>query len=407
MKRFGFEEFARLLERGGEGHEHCWHYTRWGGFKGIVTPHEVLDAHGRSVGKRRLLLLSRAGASNDKTEQGWGQGVYSASFSYSPYEDVAMWLHYGRRSADAVRVRFDGAALRGGVEEARRDGEFCAAWSAGEGEFEFRRMKVGDVREAKFVDVGYVIPERLRKLNRLAGGNVEYGREFYEVERDGGLGWSEEVYGGNVERLGAAFAPYFKKRGWCYERETRLVVWLAEGAALPQRIAAGVGEQFGGGWTPEECLTSGPWFKAGEGSATGKVAVGDFGAVGLEDAQGSDYAAEIGLFDDGKAAGGSDDVGADGKQGEAWKELEAIADGLRKGAKTINYHAKAGDFAPNAAKIAECEAAMRRLEAFMAEVGKANGSDGSWERRAEELRRRAGEIEASRESGWRMEVGRV
>ena len=63
---------------------------------------------------------------------------------------------------------------------------------------------------------------------------MEYSRDFYRVFENGSMDWADSVYGGSC-RLD--LSPYFKKRGWCYERETRLVVTLREGVDVPTRPA--------------------------------------------------------------------------------------------------------------------------------------------------------------------------
>ena len=106
----------------------------------------------------------------------------------------------------------------------------------------------------------------------------------------GGEGRVDSVYGGSC-RLD--LSPYFKKRGWCYERETRLVVTLREGVDLPMRLAVRFCGPFDElerqmkGSRRERNLLSGPWFDD-RSSSPMKVK-----GVGIREIGKSDYANEI------------------------------------------------------------------------------------------------------------------
>ena len=279
---YELRDFTKILLRNGKEHTSYYHYTNWVAFGKMME--EVKGGPARGL---RMLLLSQASNTNDGIERCWGRNVYLACFSYSRYEDVAMWMNYGKRSPDAVRIRFDGDEVREWLERHRRgEGLFRAIPHVGG--FRYERLDPSDVESVRLVDVAYVIPSRMTQ-GRLRG-NVEYSRDFYRVFENGSMDWAGSVYGGSC-RLD--LSPYFKKRGWCYERETRLVVTLRDGVDLPKRLAVRFCGPFdelerqmrGNGRVRN--LLSGPWFDDGS-SSSAKVK-----GVGIREIGKSDYANEI------------------------------------------------------------------------------------------------------------------
>ena len=277
-------DFTSILETGGCTHTSYYHYTNWGAFGKMME--EVKSGPARGL---RMLLLSQAYNTNDRIERCWGQNVYLACFSYSRYEDVAMWMNYGKRSPDAVRIRFDGDAVRAWLGCHRDGNGLFKAIPNGDG-FSYERLNPNDVGSVKLVDVAYVIPSRMTR-GRFRG-NVEYSRDFYRVVKDGTMDWSDSIYNGSCN---AELSPYFKKRGWCYEREMRLIVTLKDGVDLPKRLAVSFCGPFDelerqmrmGGEGLQRSVLAGPWFderKSPHASVCG---------VALRDVGKSDYAKEI------------------------------------------------------------------------------------------------------------------
>jgi len=180
--------------------------------------------------------------------------AHLACFSLSRYEDVAMWLNYGKGSGDAVRVKFTRESMdawradsRSGkvvTYSARRDGD----------RFRYEEDMSGLVASVKLYGVAYVIPSHHWVTARdgagtIQDGNLEIGRKFHKVEKDGRFDWVDKIY--RAEDLSnTGIPPVFKKRGWAYEREIRLVVELkalAPGKSYPDCI----GLAFDG---PLDCL---------------------------------------------------------------------------------------------------------------------------------------------------------
>ena len=282
VPEYELQDFTKILLRNGKEHTSYYHYTNWDAFGKMME--EVKSGPARGL---RMLLLSQAYNTNDRIERCWGRNVYLACFSYSRYEDVAMWMNYGKRSPDAVRIRFDGRKVRAWLERHRWGEGLFRAIPHNDG-FGYERLNPNDVESVKLVDVAYVIPSCMTQ-GRLRG-NVEYSRDFYRVFENGSMDWADSVYGGSC-RLD--LSPYFKKRGWCYERETRLVVTLREGVDLPERLAVRFCGPFdelerqmkGNG--RERNLLSGPWFDDRLSSFV-KVK-----GVGIREIGKSDYANEI------------------------------------------------------------------------------------------------------------------
>ena len=220
-------------------HSSLYHYTQWENFVKMMKPVD----NGSCKGKR-VMLLSSAARMNDGIEQKWGERVFFTCFSYSKYEDVAMWMNYGRKSPDAIRVRFDAEEVvnwyckhrdkKIGIHRVKK---------VSDDSFDYSALNPDEIESIQLSDVAYVIDEKL--MNEKHRGNIEYGRDFLRVEGDGiGFRWTNDVFAGNPRNTISNLPPFFKKRGWGYERETRLVVTLKEGVRVPNRLAIEFDEVF-------------------------------------------------------------------------------------------------------------------------------------------------------------------
>ena len=297
--------FVQILESSGRDHSDGYYqYTQWSSLikmmRGLRLPS---GEHGR------FLFLTSVKATNDGVESFWSARDYIASFSYSKYEDVSMWLNYGRRSKDAaaaVRIHFDRDAMKRWAAEFVCPGRPLQAGSVfglvngpRGGRFRLEDLS-GQVESVRMADVGYVIHSRY--MTGHHGGNIEYRRKFYRVTSSNRMEWSDRIY----DRCpGTDLLPVFKKRGWAYEREVRLVVRLKESAQLDRyrRVAIRFDQPFAK--LEEELLSprndrgpvwrfpllSGPWFDADKKLA--RLHLGPGQSIALADAYRSDYAAEI------------------------------------------------------------------------------------------------------------------
>ncbi len=332
-KKGGIEtlsEFLGYLKSKGVDHIAYYHYTQWSCFGKMLTPVAEGPARGR-----RMLILTNTSQTNDGLEEKWHKRYYMACFSLSRYEDVAMWLNYGKKSPNAVRVKF----TRDAIEAWRsRRHLLCRAEKNDDG-YSFTEDVSRYLRSADFYGVAYVIPsahwvdesDGIRGTKYTDGrpepdesryivqdGNVENGRDFHKVAWNGRLDWVDKIY--NREDLSQVdIPPVFKKRGWAYEREIRLVVELAGDAPeFPQRLGISFDEPLAelerhmrmtqkereetamdSKWTPcikiwdrrFPMLQSGPWFD--EARASDKAICG----FKLKDAHKSEYENEIRMFD--------------------------------------------------------------------------------------------------------------
>lgn len=406
-------------------HGSLYHYTQWGNLVKMMTP--VSDDS--ECNGHRVMLLSRATAMNDRTEKGWGKNVYFTCFSYSKYEDVAMWMNYGRRSPDAVRVRFDGRTV-GGWYSSHAETKDCvfSAKEKKDGGFSFRKIQPEDIESIEYADVAYVIHHKL--MNHKHCGNVEYGRDFFIVRdgEDDGLAWSDDVYEGSPRRSLPDLPAYFKKRGWGYERETRLVVTLKPGVPTPKRIAIVFDDVFDrldvvatenlrwgkqdyesinyelGEDSAGNALMKGPWYDSAY-STDEPVNGLNFSKVRLN----SDYGREIDIISSYHKSPKQQLVEA-----EAYLKTQRSHDGrhiteddrsflrplsvdLKYAARTINQHIDRGDFTPNKYKLARLELLDIKRLASLAR---------NWSPAAD-LLDRFREIVKSSESNWKSRVNHV
>jgi len=312
-----YEQLLRYLEKEAANHIAYYHYTRWGCLQKMMTA-----APCGTGGEHRFLLLTRAAKTNDGIEEKWPQNYYMACFSLSRYEDVAMWLNYGKRNADAVRIKITRDAMDDWLA-IRRHEAFMA--TASHGAFVFDTEISDRVKSVKLYGLAYVIPSHHWVTEKdeifaapssseyvVQDSNIEVGRKFFKVAKGGDYKWVDAIYKGeDLSCLG--MPPVFKKRGWAYEREIRLVVEMEPSFDAGDRIAIAFDGPLNelerhmnmdvetrkntplcGKMTPSQkiwdprfpMVQSGPWF---DGSA-GSDAIGGFK---LSDAFESEYRNEI------------------------------------------------------------------------------------------------------------------
>lgn len=233
-------EFVEMMVRYGADHSDGYYqYTQWESLRKMMAGAVLADGQ-----RHRVILLSNMKETNDAVESFWSPRDYVACFSYSKYEDVAMWLNYGRKrgySSQAVRIHFDRKAVQDWIASHRKSYEKGLPHHGVYGvTFGNNREIVSsvdisaDVERVCLADVGYIIHEKYLTAHHC--GNVEYRRKFFRVENEGTIGWANAVYDCHQE---SELLPIFKKRGWAYEREVRLIVRLKKGvkAKAFQKIA--------------------------------------------------------------------------------------------------------------------------------------------------------------------------
>ena len=239
------DEFCWLLEMNGGLHNHGYfHYTTWGRLQKMLTEVDV----GEST-KKRLFLMSASSSLNDTREK--RSGFYVASFSFGEEEEVSMWTNYGVPKREAIRIKFP---MRAMTRLTREDAvNRIRIYVPEEGkEDKFRAL---EVKPAKiyFADVAY-----------YAGNEPLQGTSRDAVHYKGKkCSFSEEKWRDHIQRTNDSLL--FKKRGWAYEREVRLIVRFKETAKMRryQKIAlpfdsvydAMLNEQNANG----SSVMSGPW----------------------------------------------------------------------------------------------------------------------------------------------------
>ena len=205
-------EFCELLRFNGLSHSHGYfHDTTWGRLQKMLT--EVDVGEGKL---KRLFLMSASSSLNDTNEK--RDGFYVASFSFGSEEEVSMWTNYGVPKREAIRIKFPMKAMTRWTRENTIDritiyvpvkGEYC----------QFRAL---DVKPTKiyFADVAY-----------YAGNEPLHGTSRDAVHYSGKkCSFQEEKWREHIQRTNDSLL--FKKRGWAYEREVRLIVQFDDAARM-------------------------------------------------------------------------------------------------------------------------------------------------------------------------------
>ena len=240
IPELSYDELVEFLATKGVDHIAYYHYTRWESFRKIMTRVESGPAEGH-----RLFFLTSARNTNDGLEEKWDETFFMACFSQSRYEDVAMWLNYGRRKPDAVRFKITRDAFEKWEKNSGGHRVFLVKESNSRSLPEFEDIS-NRLEFIRLYAVAYVIPSQhwVTAKDGIGGivqdGNIEFGRGFYKVSKGSeGPKWVDRVYEGT--NLGNVL-PVFKKRGWAYEREIRLVAKLRRPIPGCSRIAVAFDE---------------------------------------------------------------------------------------------------------------------------------------------------------------------
>lgn len=242
-------EFCELLRFNGLSHSHGYfHYTTWGRLQKMLT--EVDVGEGKP---KRLFLMSASSSLNDTEEK--RDGFYVASFSYGGEEEVAMWTNYGVPKSEAIRIRFPMKAITKWMRENTRD--IIAIYVKEKDGQQFHALNVKPV-DVYFADVAYY--GRNDSTPDTTPDTVRYRGQKYRLEEDK---WRDSIRKTNYSLL-------FKKRGWSYESEVRLIVQFCEIAKMRRykRIAVAfdsVYDEMLDAQRQKGCsLMYGPWCKKSE-----------------------------------------------------------------------------------------------------------------------------------------------
>ena len=205
------KEFCWLLRQNGLSHSQGYfHYTTWGRLKKMLATVDVGEKE-----KKRLFFLSASLSMNDTQEA--KPGVYLASFSFGKEEEVAMWTNYGVPKREAVRIRFPLAAMTRWANENTSDKITIYVRENENGPFHALDVKPAEIY---FADVAYY--GRNDPSEKTKRDAVRYKGENFSLKE---TKWREHVRKTDDSLL-------FKKRGWAYEREVRLIVRFDDAAKV-------------------------------------------------------------------------------------------------------------------------------------------------------------------------------
>ena len=275
------EELTKKLKDKGINHHEYFHYTRRNALEKILNEVE-LDGEG----KHRMLWLTPAAKTNDGLERKFGDNVYIACFTYTPYEDVGMWCLYSDRDKDAVRFGFDGdvftqwrrSEIKGksghhkinvyGVKDEKSDSP------------EYEKISIEEVEDCVISDVAYVLSEEQMKMHP-GNANIYWRNEYHVVNKDN----QTPLLAKNLENAKNDSLPFcFKKRGWANERETRIIITLKEKTAANwSRIAIRFDAPLAQvSCNMMKCVTASPWSESEPRNAAKSMFAGELDGLRKE-----------------------------------------------------------------------------------------------------------------------------
>ena len=237
LPRISVEDLCKELETRGKRHNHgYYHYTLWKYFalmaKGVKTPD--------SDKERKFIRLSLSKLMNDKYDRRMKDGTYLMSFSIGDEENVATWIIYGRdvegggcknekdlcalKMDQAIRLKFRMKTLNKWVNEFNK-GMYKVYVPDKDNKDRLMPVQQDLKIRARLLDVAYVGSNCSSLSNRACAPCVKLGKQEYKI-----LDWPSDRY------VDVEYAPFFKFKGWEYERETRLVVEVDGKKLFPDYI---------------------------------------------------------------------------------------------------------------------------------------------------------------------------
>ena len=205
------DELIKMLTDNEHGYSY-FHLTTWSSLCKMMERVTVPD----DGTKHRMLHLGAAVNMNDEYDQKCGKGVFFASFSFGPAENISMWTNYGIPNKEAVRVRFYGPIF---IQWYKTYGPGIKVYGVNpDGSLEPLSVK----SKLKMVDVAYLSHNiRQGKIVDPNMGIFIHNRNKFRLPP-----------GTDIERFMKEKGQYmFKEAGWNYESETRLVLEFDEDLA--------------------------------------------------------------------------------------------------------------------------------------------------------------------------------
>lgn len=189
-----------------------YHLTVWSSLCKMLERVAVPD----DTVAHRMFHLGAAVNMNDESDKRCGKGVYFASFSFGPPENISMWTNYGIPNQEAVRIRIP----KYGMEK----------WS---NDFYAGRIKVYGVDSDGSLKP--LTTKATLELVDVAYWSKKQVGENCDDENEGLFYYDYDKYRLDpcidVEQFKASKPYCFKEFGWNYERETRLVLKFDEDLA--------------------------------------------------------------------------------------------------------------------------------------------------------------------------------
>lgn len=193
----GVEDIVAFLQQRAQWHRWYFQYLTGKNFKRQLI--------------NKKIWFTRSTDMNDRDEaRRLPMNKFYFCMSYGMSENVAMWTTYGIPRKDAIRVSYDGKAFRDFV---RKLTELRVVNSEGT-ELKDRISK--DDFDVSFHDVVYLNKSQTR---------FHYKGESYRLNKD------------DLRKLRTKYGDYYKKFGWQYEYETRVVITLPKKKLSPDAYA--------------------------------------------------------------------------------------------------------------------------------------------------------------------------
>ena len=220
-----------------------YHLTRWSSLCKMMEPVAV---PGDKV-SHRMLHLGAAVNMNDEDDKRCGKRVYFSSFAFGPLENIAMWTNYGIPNQEAVRIKIPVKEMLHWVSDYKEDNIGVYGVNT-DGTLEH----LSDKAHLRLVDVAYWSKKELGR-NRM---DPNEGLFFYDGDKFR-LTNCKDVNG-----LMRKYPYLFKKSGWQYEKEVRLVLEFEKDMADRfKRVAVPFDEPLNiVDIAFSKYVTKGPWF---------------------------------------------------------------------------------------------------------------------------------------------------
>ena len=235
-----------------------YHYTIWSSLAKMMKP-VALEYDGVRHDSR-MLWLSSANRTNDRSEGSLGESVFIASFSRMIKENVAMWTNYGIPKYEAVRIRLNDVVMQKWYENLQRTKHVYRINTDSYGIVSYTPIEEVDNVDIQFGDVQYWDGDAEGFDRQVIGDNLvrlTIGGKRYDVDASSAQAFLKMKSG-----TAPCDACFRKKRGWVYEKEARIVIRLKSNVCV-DRIAVEFNEPLEAVLNnPSQNIQRGPWYSS-------------------------------------------------------------------------------------------------------------------------------------------------